>query len=91
MTTTKGKKRVTFVLDEPSASQVTVCGDFNNWEIARHPMKQDEEGFWRKIVMLSPGRYEYKLYVDDQWRCDPANTSKCANQFGTSNSVIIVD
>jgi len=90
MATTKGKKRVTFLLDDPNAWQVAVCGDFNDWEIEKHPMQKTEDGRWRKIMMLAPGRYEYKFYVDTEWRCDPANPSRCANMFGTANSVVFV-
>ncbi|MGM0428508.1 MAG: glycogen-binding domain-containing protein [Thermodesulfobacteriota bacterium] len=90
MGTTKGKKRVTFLLDAPNARQVAVCGDFNHWEIEKHPMKKNDEGLWQKVLMLDSGRYEYKFYVDTEWRCDPANPSRCANTFGTANSVVFV-
>ncbi len=91
MGTTKGKKRVTFLMNAPDAMEVAVCGDFNDWEIEKHPMQKIEDGRWRKIMMLAPGRYEYKFYVGTEWRCDPTNRSRCANMFGTANSVIFVE
>ncbi|MFP4086902.1 MAG: glycogen-binding domain-containing protein [Desulfobacteraceae bacterium] len=90
MASTKGKKRVTFLLDDPSARQVAVCGDFNDWEIEKHPMEKNDEGLWQKVLMLDSGRYEYKFYVDTEWGCNPANTSRSANIFGTVNSVIFI-
>jgi 5'-AMP-activated protein kinase regulatory beta subunit len=46
---------------------------------------------WEKIVMLPPGRFEYKFKVNGQWRCDPANHHRCKNKFGTRNSVIVIE
>jgi len=43
---------------------------------------------WNKVVMLTPGDYEYKFLVDGQWREDPLNDHLCPNRFGTYNSVI---
>jgi hypothetical protein len=53
-------------------------------------MKKDENGVWKKIVMLTPGRYEYKFLVDGQWRTDPENDQVCFNRFGTRNNIFIV-
>ena len=89
--TTKGRRRITFTLEEPSAGKVTLTGDFNRWNIKKHPMGKRPDGVWEKIVMLSPGRFEYKFRVDGQWRCDPANNHHCKNTFGTRNSVIVIE
>jgi 1,4-alpha-glucan branching enzyme len=84
------RRRVIFRLEEPSAENVILMGDFNSWDAKKHAMKRDEQGIWSKIVMLVPGRYEYKFLVDGDWRNDPANEHQAPNRFGTTNNVIDV-
>ena len=40
---------------------------------------------------LRPGRYEYKFLVDAEWLADPAVAQTVCNQFGSLNSVIVVE
>jgi 1,4-alpha-glucan branching enzyme len=84
------RRRLTLSLEAPGSRQVSLMGDFNNWNAKTHPMKKDESGLWKKTVMLQPGRYEYKFMVDGQWENDPGNDQACFNCFGTHNNVIIV-
>jgi 1,4-alpha-glucan branching enzyme len=84
------RKRVTLTLDAPEAREVILMGDFNNWNPKVHPMKKDRDSTWKKIVMLSPGRYEYKFLVDGQWWHDPSNQLVCHNCFGTQNDVLLI-
>jgi hypothetical protein len=53
-------------------------------------MKNNDVGIWEKILMLYPGRYEYKFLVDGQWWNDPGNDRVCPNSFGTLNSIVKV-
>ena len=84
------KKRLTFRFLEPSADEVSVVGEFNGWDAARHKMKKRDDGVWEKAVMVSAGRYEYKFVVNGQWQNDPANESLVPNEFGTMNNVVVV-
>jgi 1,4-alpha-glucan branching enzyme len=77
-----------FTLNAPEADTVFLCGDFNNWDEKKHPMKKDQWGLWKKEVILSPGRYEYKFKVDGRWQIDPENRALCQNDYGTLNHVI---
>jgi len=45
---------------------------------------------WTKVVMVFPGRYEYRYFADGQWCNDPVNPHKCANGFGSQNDIIVV-
>lgn len=83
------RRRVNFSFEAPDANKVVLGGDFNNWNIRAHPMKY-EGGVWKKVLMLEPGRYEYKFLVDGQWRNDPNNDQTCANCFGTHNNVLVI-
>ena len=84
------KRRVMFSLEAPNARAVMVAGDFNRWNVKTHPMKKDNGGVWKKTLMVSPARYEYKFLVDGRWRNDPKNDQTCPNCFGTLNNVLTV-
>jgi 1,4-alpha-glucan branching enzyme len=85
------KKRVRFRLEAPHKQQVALVGDFNSWNTKKHPMKETSAGFWEKVVVLPTGTYEYKFYIDDQWVVDPINANHRTNEYGTRNSVIVVE
>jgi hypothetical protein len=51
-------------------------------------LKKGKHGMWQKIIMVPPGRYEYRFLVDGQWRNDPTNDRTCVNSFGTINNVL---
>ena len=84
------RRRITLSLEAPQAGQVHLMGDFNRWNAKFHSMKKDENGLWNKIVVLTPGRYEYKFLVDGQWQNDPRNVESCYNCFGTHNNILNV-
>lgn len=84
------RKKVTFCVSFPDARTVCLVGDFNDWDIQKHPMKKDENGNWEKYLMLYPGTYEYKFKVDGNWENDAANPLVCPNSFGTKNNFIVV-
>ncbi|MBR9979558.1 MAG: glycogen-binding domain-containing protein [Desulfatitalea sp.] len=84
------RKKVEFEFQAPDAESVFVVGSFNAWSLQKHPMKKGPEGIWKKAVILAPGDYEYKFWVDGQWREDPLNQRCCANCFGSRNSVVCV-
>ncbi len=87
---TTGKKRVTFVIEAQEANNVSLMGDFNNWNEKTHPMKKENNYIWKKTIFLNPGRYEYRFLVDGQWQTDPNNDMVCPNNFGTYNNFIEV-
>lgn len=87
---TAGKRRVTFIIEAQKANNVSLMGDFNNWNEKTHPMKKENGDVWKKMVFLNPGRYEYRFLVDGQWQEDPNNDQLCPNEFGTYNNFIVV-
>lgn len=48
------------------------------------------QGRWRKDLVLPPGRYEYRLVVDNEWIADPLALESAPNPFGGVNSVLNV-
>ncbi len=83
-------QRVTFSLKAPSVKEVILMGDFNNWDVGSHPMEKDENGIWKVSMMILPGKYEYRLLVDGQWRLDSGNNQTVPNCFGTENNVLTI-
>jgi hypothetical protein len=81
---------VTFVLCEPDAKQVALCGDFNGWAAGATPMKRRDDGHWETTVALMPGRHQYKFVVDGHWIPDLLAHENVWNHHGTLNSVIEV-
>jgi hypothetical protein len=67
-----------------------LAGDFTGWQQAPLAMTKGKNGLWKKIVSLPPGRYEYRLLVDGEWRDDPNCPHRQTNQFGGQNCVCII-
>jgi len=84
------KKRIEFGLLEPDAKYVFLSGDFNQWNTSSHPMKKAKNGVWKLALNLDPGEYEYRLFIDGEWKNDPNCHSCVPNPFGTSNCRRIV-
>mgnify|MGYP000997814987 CR=1 FL=1 len=72
------------------AQQVGLAGTFNDWRPDAAPMLSLGDGRWVKELMLPPGRYEYLLVVDGEWKCDPLVMEQVPNPYGTNNSVLEV-
>ena len=85
------RRRVTFSFEADRAKEVVLVGDFNRWNPKKNVMKNNGTGTWSKIVMLTPGRYEYKFFVDGIWTLDPQNGQTCTNCFGTRNNVLNIE
>lgn len=88
--TTAGTKPTEFKLYAPGAKKVMIAGSFNKWDTKKLPAKKDSKGNWLAKVALTPGRYEYKFIVDENWTNDPRCTSCVANPLGSQNCVIEV-
>lgn len=84
-------KRAQFEFAAPEAREVYFVGDFNGWDTKANPMEKDDDGIWRAILTLKPGRYEYRFFVDGNWENDPSCSSRVPNEFGSKNCVRIVE
>lgn len=83
------EKTVEFRLNMPQAKTVAVVGTFNNWDTGKTPMQKDG-GNWKARIPLGPGRYEYRFVADGQWLSDPNAKESVGNDFGSTNSVLVV-
>ena len=92
---------ILFSYHAPSARQVTLAGNFNNWggtqgggryDSSIDPMEDsDGDGIWTIVKPLPPGRYQYKFVIDGgvRWEQDPNNPDK-ATEDGIENSFMVV-
>jgi len=79
-----------FMLVAPDARNVSLVGDFNDWEHGRNPL-QRQNGVWTVTVPLRPGRYNYAFLVDgERWTPDPTAPRDVGDDFGRPSSVITV-
>src|SRR5918996_4684178 len=53
-----------FLFVAPSASQVHIVGDFNDWDSEASPLQRMDKGVWTITIPLAPGRYQYTFVVD---------------------------
>lgn len=83
---------VRFVLIAPAARNVSVVGDFNNWNRATTALAPSgRDGVWTTSVPLPPGRHEYAFIVDgEHWVSDPLASVTIHDDFGTASSIVTV-
>jgi hypothetical protein len=88
-----GAKRVSFVLDWPSAEKVAVLGSFNHWSPEHDLMHRNQsDGTWQLTMDLQPGRYAYVFMVDDsRIIVDPHALWEQDDEFGTRNSIVTIE
>ena len=47
---------------------ISIAGSFNNWELTATPMRQDDYGMWRAVVLFSQsGPIEFKFAANQDW------------------------
>ena len=73
----------------PDASIVALVGSFNQWNQSQFIFgKEGDE--WVCRLDLEPGKHSYKFIVDGNWLLDPANPNTEDDDYGVTNSVIMV-
>ncbi len=72
------------------AVNVSLVGDFNNWNPYANPMRHTGEGFWDIDVLLKPGIHIYCFVVDEQWIPDPLNLKQYSDRAGNIVNVLFV-
>ncbi len=62
---------INFFFVAPQAKQVSLIGDFNNWEPNAHPMTRQPDGGWSARVPMHHGHHRYQFLVDGKAVLDP--------------------
>ncbi|HUA57220.1 MAG TPA: 1,4-alpha-glucan branching protein GlgB [Verrucomicrobiae bacterium] len=59
----EGSAGVRFAVWAPNAENVTVAGEFNDWDVRRHPMRMRTGGVWELFIPGIGQGTAYKFYV----------------------------
>ena len=73
------------------ASNVSVVGDFNNWDEAAGEMKALKDGSFSITLEMETGRdYRFRYVADGQtWFNDPESDNFEVSEFGDSENSVI--
>ncbi|GAB4370037.1 MAG: hypothetical protein Kow00128_16770 [Deltaproteobacteria bacterium] len=76
----------------PPARQVSVTGDFNNWNPDGVPLRPTgKPGLWETTLRLRPGAYSYNFIVDGNYLVpDPNAPAQAPDGYGGTNSILLV-
>ncbi len=73
---------VKFSFESPSAENVSIAGDFNNWTPGKDFLYKNSEGIWEVTYPLKAGKYEYKFFIDGSWSDGPNLTVELKEKDG---------
>ncbi|GAB4151330.1 MAG: hypothetical protein Fur0021_15140 [Candidatus Promineifilaceae bacterium] len=83
--------RVTFKLPAAVAAETAhLVGDFNDWNVASHPMEKLKDGSFSLTISLPTDRsYRFRYLLDgNRWENDWAADAYVPNQYGSDDSLI---
>jgi hypothetical protein len=86
-----GTVTVSFALQAPQASTVSLAGDFNGWSGEGYQLRRvGKSGTWEIKVPLKRGKaYVYNFVIDGKiWIADPSVPAKIDDGFGGSGSLL---
>jgi hypothetical protein len=88
-----GVRPVQFVFISEEASEVSLVGDFNDWDITATPMRRGGPGHvWSVVVSLPRGPHRYAFVVDGrEWMTDGSALRAAGDDFGVPSNLIFVD
>jgi hypothetical protein len=82
---------VPITFDAAGAKNVSIVGDFNNWNSTAAPLTRfGTNGPWTTTVKVMPGRHLYAFMVDGKLVTDPRAPSTRDLDFGGDASVLMV-
>lgn len=88
------RREVVVRFRDAQAADVQIAGDFNGWvpdrDVQSHIETEGVDRVWTKVMLLSPGTYQYRYVVDGEWRVDPENGERMPGPMGQPNSVLHV-
>lgn len=86
------RSRILFSYHDDDASDVTLCGDFNDWNPGANRCQKNGDGLWYAEIASQPaGRYQYKFLIDGtHWTEDPSHGLKEDDGLGGLNSILVI-
>lgn len=84
---------VTFAVWAPNAEQVSIIGDFNDWDPVRHPMHSSESGIWSLFIpgLSEYAVYKYRITTRDEQKLDKADPFGFAMEERPRTGSVVAD
>ena len=79
-----------FFCHAPEAKQVSILGDFNNWNPDATPMVRQPDGCWMVSLELRHGYHEYVFLVDDKRVLDPKASGRTRDAHNQPVSLVAI-
>jgi hypothetical protein len=80
-----------FVLENTTATEIAIVGDFNDWKVGEHKLVKLPNGLWTATVALPPGRHVYAYVLDGTLLVtDPRAPKSGDADYGREGSVVMV-
>lgn len=89
---TKPVCKVTFSVVAKEASQASVVGDFNNWNVSKGILSKLKNGTFKGVFDINKdASYEFKYVIDGEFVNEPEADSFRWNEFaGNENGILVV-
>ncbi len=84
------RHHIDFFCHAPGAKQVSLAGDFNDWQPMANPMQRMPDGNWMLSLELSHGYHQYVFLVDGRSVLDQNATGTARNERNEPVSLIAV-
>ena len=80
-----------FVIYQSGIKQIEIAGSFTNWQ--RIPMQPaGSSGYWEITLEIPPGEHAFSYILDgDRILADPTIPTREEDDFGTINSILVVE
>jgi hypothetical protein len=80
-----------FVLENSTATEIALVGDFNDWKVGEHKLVKLPNGLWTATIALPPGRHVYAYVLDGTLLVtDPRAPKSSDADYGREGSVVMV-
>ena len=79
-----------FFCHAPEAKQVSIVGDFNNWNPNATPMIRKPDGYWMVSLELRHGYHQYVFLVDGKRLLDANATGKAKDSQNQPVSLVAI-
>lgn len=82
--------KVTFAYSAPELKELSLVGDFNEWNSTATPMKKLKNGTFKVVVDLEVKKsYEYKFVADGEYINDSEADALVFNKFANAENSLV--
>lgn len=82
--------KVTFAYKAPEVKELSLVGDFNEWNTSATPLKKLKNGTFKVILDLDVNKsYEYKFVADGKYINDNEAEALVYNDYANSENCLI--